>query len=76
MKNKCNIKKAFFTKILFDNPVPLNMSLRMQPRPVTIEKMADCPVFLQNASGNPSHNVKICADYVQIIEDYLESPQL
>jgi len=41
MKNKCIVKKAFFSKILFENPVPLNMHLRMHPRSATVEKMAD-----------------------------------
>jgi len=40
MKNKCIVEKAFFSKILFENPVPLNMRLRMQPRYHTAENMA------------------------------------
>jgi len=50
MKNKCNIKKALFLKISFENTVPLNTRLRIQPRFATVEKW---PEFLQNASGNP-----------------------
>jgi len=40
MKNKCIVKKTFFLIILFENPVPLNMRLRMQFRSATVEKMA------------------------------------
>jgi len=41
MKNKCIVKKTFVSKFLFENPVPLNMRLQMQPRSATVEKMAD-----------------------------------
>jgi len=54
MKNKCIVKKAFFK---FENPVPLNMRLRMQPRLlVELSLLTKWPVFLQNASGNPIFN--------------------
>jgi len=33
-------QKTFFSIILFENPVSLNMRLRMQLRPATVEKMA------------------------------------
>ena len=33
-------QKAFFSKILFEDPVPLNMHLRMQLRSATVEKMS------------------------------------
>jgi len=49
MKNKCIVEKAFFSKILFENPVPLNMRLRMQPRFHNVEKIAG---NFTNASGN------------------------
>ena len=37
--------------MLYENPVPLNLRLRMQPRSVTVDRM---PAFLQNASGIPN----------------------
>jgi len=39
MKNECIVKKTFFLIILFENPVPLNMRLRMQLRSPAVEKM-------------------------------------
>ena len=33
-------KRVHLKKTLFENPVPLNMRLRMQPRFVTFDKMA------------------------------------
>ena len=39
MKNKCLVEKVFFSKILFENPVQLNMRLQMQPGSDTVEKM-------------------------------------
>jgi len=33
-------RKNFFSKILLENPVQLNVRLRMQPRSVTVEKTA------------------------------------
>jgi len=41
MKRKINAlsKKCYFQKMLFENPVPLNMRLRMRPRSVTADKM-------------------------------------
>ena len=36
--------------MLFGNPVPLRVRLRMQPRSVTFDRMVG---ILQNASGNP-----------------------
>jgi len=38
MKDKCIVKKAFFSIILFENPVPLNMRLLLQLRYATVEK--------------------------------------
>jgi len=38
MKDKCIVKKALFSIILFENPVPLNMRLLMQLRYATVEK--------------------------------------
>jgi len=38
MKDKCIVKKAFFSIIVFENPVPLNMRLLMQLRYATVEK--------------------------------------
>jgi len=43
-------KKRSFQKMLFENPVPLYMRLRMQPRSV---RLAKWPVFSQNTFGNP-----------------------
>jgi len=40
MKNNCTVKQAFFQRMVFENPVSLNMRLRMQPRFVTADKMA------------------------------------
>jgi len=40
MKNKCIVKKRSFKKMLFENPAPLNMRLRMQLRSFTVDKMA------------------------------------
>jgi len=40
MKNKCIVKKAFFSNILFENPVPSTMRLQMRPGPDTVQKMA------------------------------------
>jgi len=48
--------KMLFSTILFENPVLMNMRLRMQLRSATVEKMAGILVFLQNASGNPNSN--------------------
>jgi len=45
-------KKRPFQKMLFENPVPLNMRFQIQPRPVA-SLLTKWPVFLQNASGNP-----------------------
>jgi len=32
-KNKCVVKKTFFYKMLFENPVPCNMHLRITTQP-------------------------------------------
>jgi len=39
MKNKCIVENAFFSKILFENPVSSNARLRMQPRSANVQKM-------------------------------------
>jgi len=41
IKNKYIVKKAFFYKVLFENPVPLNMPMNYttQPGSVIVEKM-------------------------------------
>ena len=48
MKIKYIVKKAFFLKMLFANPVPLNIRLQMPLRSVTVDKMAGIFTFCQN----------------------------
>jgi len=51
MKNKCIVKKAFFSKMFFENPLPLNNALNKCSLDLSL--LNKWPVFLQNASGNP-----------------------
>jgi len=45
-----HVKKRSFQNMLYENHVPLNMRLGMQPNLSLLRKRS---VFLQNASGNP-----------------------
>jgi len=53
MKNKCIVKKVFFSKMLFENPVRLNMRLRKQPRSVTVALLTKWPVFFAKHIWQP-----------------------
>jgi len=56
------LSKSILSNILFENPVPLNMHLQMQPRSANVEKMSGiitkriCQMQIARWFGNPKCN--------------------